>query len=500
MRLPSTTSTFALVLALAAQPALAITPEEVWSDWQDLFERYGSNVATGDVTEEGGALVVPDLVLSFDAAPDGSGKAEIGTIAFRDIGDGRVAVEMPEEFRVESTFATPEGDEGSVSLTVRQPGLSLVASGDSSRISYSYEGPELSFGDMAIRAPDMPEDGQMIVDVGLYDFAGRFDLESAGDRAYTSRVEAGRLAMSINAEMMEDGGEGNFAFDLTVSDLVQDATGAVGQIAMDMGLGAMVAGGMRQSGSGSYGPLTYTLRGDGPDGTVEVATSAERGMLAGAIGPAGLSYSASSENVTTTVGGSVLPMPPLAFSMAESSGSLTIPLVPGEEAQEFGVVIRLVDLAVDEMLWMMFDPQGAVPHDPATLVIDLGGTAKITEDFTDPAFAGNAETPPGELLSVDINEVQLKLAGAELTGDGAFTFDNSTGMPQPAGQVNMQLDGANALLDALVGIGLLPEEQAMGARMMMGLFARPGEGEDSLVSTIEVNEDGSVLANGQRIR
>ena len=36
--------------------------------------------------------------------------------------------------------------------------------------------------------------------------------------------------------------------------------------------------------------------------------------------------------------------------------------------------------------------------------------------------------------------------------------------------------------------------------MMMGLFARPGDGEDTLVSTIEVQEDGAVLANGQRIR
>lgn len=40
----------------------------------------------------------------------------------------------------------------------------------------------------------------------------------------------------------------------------------------------------------------------------------------------------------------------------------------------------------------------------------------------------------------------------------------------------------------------------MGARMMMGLFAVPGEGEDTLNSKIEVNGEGHVLANGQRIR
>jgi len=62
------------------------------------------------------------------------------------------------------------------------------------------------------------------------------------------------------------------------------------------------------------------------------------------------------------------------------------------------------------------------------------------------------------------------------------------------------LSGGNGLLDKLVGMGLVQEEQAMGARMMIGLFARPGGGEDTLQSTIELKEDGSVLANGQRIR
>ena len=31
-------------------------------------------------------------------------------------------------------------------------------------------------------------------------------------------------------------------------------------------------------------------------------------------------------------------------------------------------------------------------------------------------------------------------------------------------------------------------------------YANPGDGEDTLVSTIEIKEDGSILANGQRIK
>jgi len=48
-------------------------------------------------------------------------------------------------------------------------------------------------------------------------------------------------------------------------------------------------------------------------------------------------------------------------------------------------------------------------------------------------------------------------------------------------------------------MGVLPQEQAMSARMMMGMFAVPA-GDDAMESTLEVTEEGRVLANGQRIR
>ena len=34
----------------------------------------------------------------------------------------------------------------------------------------------------------------------------------------------------------------------------------------------------------------------------------------------------------------------------------------------------------------------------------------------------------------------------------------------------------------------------------MGLFAVPGDGPDSLKSKLEINEEGHVLANGQRLK
>ena len=111
---------------------------------------------------------------------------------------------------------------------------------------------------------------------------------------------------------------------------------------------------------------------------------------------------------------------------------------------------------------------------------------------------------PGEINSAEITDLVIRGAGAEITGDGAFTFDNSDlrtfdGIPRPEGQMNFAINGVNGLVDKLVQMGLIPAEEAMMPRMMLGMFATP-VGDDMLTSTIEVNSEGHVLANGQRLR
>jgi hypothetical protein len=113
-----------------------------------------------------------------------------------------------------------------------------------------------------------------------------------------------------------------------------------------------------------------------------------------------------------------------------------------------------------------------------------------------------AETAdPAQLEALTVNELRLAVAGALLTGGGAFTFDNADtttfdGMPAPDGTINLSLKGGNALLDTLVSMGLVPQDQAMMARMMTGMIARPGAEADELVSEITVRPDGTILANG----
>jgi hypothetical protein len=154
----------------------------------------------------------------------------------------------------------------------------------------------------------------------------------------------------------------------------------------------------------------------------------------------------------------------------------------------------------------MFDPTGQLPRDPATVAFDLAGKVKVLANIFDPkTMESMGDAAPGELHALDINGLTVRAAGAELTGKGAFTFDNSDlqsfdGMPRPEGVLNLMLTGGNALLDTLVAMGFVPEDQANGTRMMMGMFAVPGDTPDTLTSTIEVNAEGHVMANGQRLK
>jgi hypothetical protein len=47
-------------------------------------------------------------------------------------------------------------------------------------------------------------------------------------------------------------------------------------------------------------------------------------------------------------------------------------------------------------------------------------------------------------------------------------------------------------------MGLVPQDQLMQGKMMMGMFTQPGDGEDTLVSTIEV-KDKKLTINGMEM-
>ena len=77
---------------------------------------------------------------------------------------------------------------------------------------------------------------------------------------------------------------------------------------------------------------------------------------------------------------------------------------------------------------------------------------------------------------------------------------NPLAIPRMVGGLDISARGIQALMQTLGQMGLLPADQAGMANMMLGIFAVPGSEPDTFTSRIEMLEDGSILANGQRLQ
>jgi hypothetical protein len=269
---------------------------------------------------------------------------------------------------------------------------------------------------------------------------------------------------------------------------------------------ALMAAGASTAVKMTHGAQVFNIDFQDRSGAFAASGTAETGLLDVAVSNEAISYALGTTELDFTMSGADIPLPEISASIGEIGFSVLVPASASEEPKDYALNITLSDLSVSDMIWGMIDPAAQLPRTPATLIIDAVGTASLLFDLFNPESMMALEADlPVELETLNINQIVLDIAGAALTGNGAFTFDNTDlttfdGMPAPTGSIDLKLVGANALIDKLVGMGLLPEEQAMMGRMMMGMFARP-EGEDTLTSKIEINgAEGSISANGQRLQ
>jgi hypothetical protein len=224
-------------------------------------------------------------------------------------------------------------------------------------------------------------------------------------------------------------------------------------------------------------------------------------------GTAGFSMDKSGGGLMATGGATVVdatspafPFPALHVEIGGLAMDFRMPLAGGD-AVPFRYMVNLADVTVNEEAWAVVDPGKALPRDPAAIVLDLTGMASFDMGgLMDSSNTGGAPDPMPFIDTLDMADLKLAVAGALMTGKGAFTFDNSTGVPMPMGSADISLTGGNALIDGLVAIGMVPEDQAASARMMMSMFMSPGDGADTMTSKVEARDDGGIYVNGQRVQ
>ncbi len=478
-----------------------MTSDAVWEQWQGYLGASGYSVEVGNAAKNGGTLTVSDVALSMDT--EGSVvNMTLPELVFSENGDGTVNVTVPASYPMRMQLQEA-GDVVDVTMTISQTDLVVNVSGDPDDTSY-----DITAANVALSVDEVAGDDQTLTDLAMFEFEGiqsAYTLKTGELYEYDEASSINALGITANVNIPEE--NSSFKMTASLSDLTSKSTMAIPLDGDPDNVASYFDGGMMVDGAFAYGAGTYDISGseDGSDFAINGGMSG--GDLSVDLSGTGMGYGGSVRDLTVSISGSDIPLPSIDVAMAEYVYNFLMPISKSDTPEDFALTTKMIDLSVSDMLWGLVDPSGGLPRDPATLILDMTGKANWNIDIMDPENSENMamDGMPGEIHALTLNELQLKAAGADLTGTGAFTFDNNDlttfpGFPRPTGQVDLQLVGGNGLIDKLVELGLLPEEQAMGARMMLGLFARQGDGADTLLSTIEVDDSGAVSANGQRLR
>ena len=504
----------AVFIALANMAQADVTARQVWDNITNFYGAAGYEIMPGSVDEAGGSLTVSNLKISLpnpyaemqqEFAMEAS--AMMPMLKMQEMNDGTVKITASDTYTFSIVLTPPGEDTGTLSFTLDQTGMNLMASGSPEKVTYEVSGPKLSLVLDAIDVPGEPEIKDAFdATMAMMNYAGKYVLGSGETPAMNMDFGADSLSMVV-AGREPDGGDGRFDANVDMSGIAWVSSGVFAQGENVGDMTAMLRAGMTTTGVMSHSGSSYNVDFQDRRDAFAMTGSATSGAVDFDMGQEGISYSISNTGMDMKISGSDIPLPEIALAAAATKFGLTMPVLASDTSQDMGMSLRLEELAVSDMIWGMIDPGAQLPRDPATLILELAGKGNWLIDIMDPSAVPASDFEmPGALEAMDIKEMKLAIAGAEFTGMGGFTFDMNNlstfnGIPAPTGSLDLQLNGANGLLDKLVAMGLLPQEQAMGARMMSGLFARPGDGPDSLVSKIEIDgASGSISANGQRLQ
>lgn len=491
----------ALALLISAPAALAVTPEEVWTNWQTILSASGE-VTGAATTRNGDTLEATGVVFTLKNPDDGATvSTTFDRVAFRDRGDGSVEITLPASYPV-NLSGGEAGDPQAFTISTTNTGLSIIASGTAEATSY----------DMAAEAFGVTVDGfkdgagapiDLTVKAAMTGIAGKYGVTpGAGATGIDSSGKVASTTIDVVAKNPKD------SIDLTLAVTVGETSGTtkgnfIGQEKMANMSEALKAGFMVDSTS-SIGAVT--IKGNVVEAGKTTTIDTSIGGLSGkvAIDSQRVDYGFGVTGFAGKVAGPDMPVPEISTAFGELAFGILLPVAMTDAPQDFTMTFKLADLTAADGLWAMFDPGNQLKRDPATLILDLKGKGRWTADIMDPAVQQQQAAPPLELTALDLPQLLIKALGGQIDATGALTFDNTDlatygGFPAPTGKITANLKGINALIDTAVSMGVIPEDQVMGVRMGLAMFAKPGAGPDELVSEIEFKEK-HLFVNGQQLQ
>jgi hypothetical protein len=484
----------AVAVLMTGTAHAALTADQVWQSWKDAGAMIGLTISAATENNAGGVLTLNGVSI----APEGMAGLTISDMTLTEQSDGSVTIEPGADIGMAMTGDT----EGSVNLA--HDGLTITAREADGGLAYDYAAAKLdvvydtTYPGMSFdgsEAPTVTSAGT----VGFTNLAGTYSDTPGTNRTFGLDIKADNLAYTTSLDdpgmemkqtsTSETAGiemSMDFALPTTIA-LAGIASAADFTTALNEGLAFTLttkqgesAGTMTQE--SAFMPMDLVMKAGGGEGSVvfNKDTFSVKSTAAGL-------------DISSEPG--MMPVP-VRVTSGPMQFDLTTPVIATEAAGDYAFVLKLADFSLNEEAWAMFDPNAALSRDAAQIAIDISGKTMIDLPAVMSAEETGGVPPVPAPESLNITELGVQVAGAALATTGAFTFDNSMGMPMPLGEANVTVTGANALIDGLIATGLMSDEDAMGARMMMGMFMVPA-GEDTLTSKIEAKEGMQILVNGQ---
>lgn len=516
MNLRLTSSAIALVAMTA--PAFAdVTPEQVWQSWVDYYKAAGYEITEGSRQQAGDTLTLND-VSATGGMPESKVEFTLGTVTLTDMGDGKVRTVFSDRITGNASGVDPDDMTYAVPFVIDMPGNATVTSGAPEDMTHEFDYPTIDVALSTVKSDD--KETPLPIRFSVVGSTGTMRIVAGAPAKYDYAMKSER--MTVTGDIASEEGE-NVKFDANLAALEITGNMVIPENS-DFGndMNAAVKAGLDMNGMMKSGPIAmkFDFAGKGEDGQTQTGNGSYDGKgfdLTFAMSQDGLIYQGGSDAFTTEFSGGQIPFP-IKYAADSASFDLQFPVMKRDEAQPFKLAYSLAGLTIGDELWGLFDPEAKLPRDPASLDLDLTGLANINQDLLDPA-AMMPETPaatdgePGTTMpeaqpepflpvEVNINQFALSLLGASATANGRLTGPEGGDLTQiPVGELHATFEGVNGLLDTLGSMGLIPDDQLMGARMMLTMFAKPSsEGEDKLTTDLEFKEDGSLFANGQKLR
>lgn len=487
----------ATALIVAAPAAQAqVTAAELWAEWQAQADATAQPMTAATMTETADGLTLGGVTSRY-VDSDITVETSVDEITMTETGDGTIDIAVSNPYRINLTFPVDGAtDEARVEILTTHENLSITASGPVGARSYAYTADALTMTEGAVDTGGQPVEVSLLGEVMALNADYTIDGRDLNNLQISSATQIESLGIGLDFGPM-DRSQGYLKSSFQIAGFASTGQAALGAI------GALAAADDLPDGFAvdallEYDALGFVFDFQQPGESFMIANATDGGSLSATVSEAAFGYGVTASGSRWNVAGSDIPVP-VDVRIGQSEFRFELPVSEDPVPQPFAARIAYEDVTLDDTIWAMMDPTQAVPRDPISLIADVSGLVRVLVDMmdTDPS---NFDAPPGELRSVDINDLRISAAGAELTGSGALTFEDGQMVPMPVGRIDLALSGGMGLLDRLQASGVVPTEQLFGIRAALGAFARPGPSPDTLESTVEFGPGGSISANGMPLQ